>query len=139
MEQHITNAAVSSRAGDRGESHYIARARQALELLVEQDGCRREEGHSALFAEDHVLEFPARGGCQVYSSLERGEFRRGSVEVLDAVESGSRVISHVRFQMERQHEVDGTPVTQECSADGIVTFEFRGDLIAKSWSMLRWR
>jgi len=142
VEQHTPQTAV--RLGQTGqdahdESYLVARARRALELLVQPDRCRRAELHQGLFADDFVLEFPARGGCQVYTSLERGEFRRGTVEILESVESGSRVISHVRFDVERQHEVDGAPVTQECRADGIVTFEFEGDLIAKAWSMLRWR
>lgn len=139
MEQHAAYATEHDGQVIRDESYYVARARRALELAVEQDGCRRAELHDGLFADDYAVETLARGGSQVYSSLERGEFRRGSVEMLEAVESGSRVIAHVRFQVERHHEVEGTPVIQECSADGIVTFEFQGDLITKSWSMLRWR
>ena len=121
------------------DSHHVARARQALALLVEPDDAIREQHHRELFADDFAIEIPARGGCQVYSSLERGEFRSGTVDVIEAVESGPRVISHVQFHAVRQHEVDGVSVSQECSADGIVTFEFRGDLITRSWSMLRWR
>lgn len=138
MEQDTPHAAAGTQDG-RDESYYVARVRRALELAVEQDGCRRAELHDGLFADDYVVEPLARGGSQVYSSLERGEFRRGRIDILEAVESGSRVIAHVRLQVERHHEVEGAPVTQECSADGIVTFEFQGDLIKKSWSMLRWR
>ena len=117
----------------------IASARRALNALVAATADERAALNRGLFTEDFVIEVPARGGCQVYSSLERGEFRSGSVEILDALESGCRVIAHVRFQAERCHRVEGASVTQECTADGIVTFEFRGDRIARSWSMLRWR
>ena len=117
----------------------IASARRALNALVAATADERAALNRGLFTEDFVIEVPARGGCQVYSSLERGEFRSGSVEILDALESGCRVIAHVRFRAERCHRVEGASVMQECTADGIVTFEFRGDRIARSWSMLRWR
>ncbi len=130
---------VNGDAGQAGESDRIERATRALRSLVTVDAADRAELTRGLFAEDFVIEIPARGGCQVYSSLKRGEFQSGSVEILDAIESGNRVIAHVRFEAKRSHQVDGTPVTQDCAADGIVTFEFCGDLIARSWSMLRWR
>lgn len=121
------------------ESDRIESARRALQSLVAVTAEERAELTHGLFTDDFVIEIPARGGCQVYSSLERGEFRSGTVEILDAIESGCRVIAHVRFEAERCRSVEGATVTQECSADGIVTFEFRGDRIARSWSMLRWR
>lgn len=132
-----TMVETSQRHG--AESGRIERARRALQSLVATDAQERAELTRDLFTDDFVIEIPARGGCQVYSSLERGEFRSGSVELLEVIESGNRVIAHVRFQAERCHPVQGVSVTQECTADGIVTFEFNGDRIAKSWSMLRWR
>lgn len=121
------------------ESQRVALARRALGLLVEVDHDCRDTARRELFAEDFVIEVPSRGGCQVYNSLERGEFRRGEIEIVEMVESGSRVLSHVRLDVLRRHEVDGELVTQDCSADGIITYEFEGDLIVRAWSMLRWR
>lgn len=123
----------------RPESDRVSRARLALEALAECDPARRAALVEGLYAEDFVMEVPARGGCEAHWSLLRGEFLDGSIEVVEAFESGTRVITHARFEAEREHEVDGVRRMQHCTADGIVTFEFRGDEIVKSWSMLRWR
>ena len=117
----------------------LERAHAALRLLVEPDEARREALRAELFAPDFRIEATARGGCQVYSAYERGEFRRGSVEIVESLESGPRVLSHVRLVVERRHEVDGVPVSQVCHADGIITYEFTGDRIVRAWSVLRWQ
>jgi len=123
----------------QGCTQLIERAREALRTYVELDRDARAALLATYYAPDATVEMPPRGGCQLYAAAFPEEVRDASMEVVHMVQSGPRVLSHVRMQVHRVHTVDGRPAEQACRADGIITFEFRGDLIARTWSVLRWR
>jgi ApbE superfamily uncharacterized protein (UPF0280 family) len=123
----------------QAEARLVERARAALRTFVELDPAVRSALAAEYYAPDATAEIPPRGGCQLYASMMPDEVREASMEVVHMIQSGPRVLSHVRMQVHRVREVDGEIVEQDCRADGIITLEFEGGLVVKSWSVLRWR